>query len=212
MSKPGDYFIGVIGFFGTLLPGAAGVALLDRYAGGSAIGVELGKLSDGDAVAWTVFLVAAYIFGNLFHAVGALLDPLAERFRRLLMPWVFKGNESAFRSVRDLQAKILDANELESVNAYQWSRAILTARSPEAASDVYALEADSKLFRSLCVLFLVAGCVLMRAEVNQGVLVALILAAGSFARYLERRVKANTQAYIYVISLHRMGVFGTPGR
>jgi hypothetical protein len=42
----------------------------------------------------------------------------------------------------------------EPTNTYQWSRAVLRLRAPTALAEVLRLEADSKFFRSLFVVFL----------------------------------------------------------
>ena len=47
--------------------------------------------------------------------------------------------------------KAAEPTILDVTNNYQWSRAVL--RAPAALAEVLRIEADSKFFRSLCVVF-----------------------------------------------------------
>jgi hypothetical protein len=98
----------------------------------------------------------------------------------------------------------------EPTNTYQWSRAVLRLRAPAALAEVLRLEADSKFFRSLFVVFvfleIAAATGLPRAEafiVPAGI--PALLAVLSYFRYAERRQKAIIEAYRSVIVLFAIG-------
>jgi hypothetical protein len=95
-------------------------------------------------------------------------------------------------------------------NTYQWSRAVLRLRAPAALGAVVRLEADSKFFRSLFVVFLllaIAAPLDAREGVRLPLSVPLLLlfAALSYWRYAEQRAKGITEAYRAVIVCLAMG-------
>jgi hypothetical protein len=72
MTKPSDFFIGVVDFFAVLLPGAALVYLLKPLM---ISGIAKVWLPATPTQGWVMFLVLAYIAGHLLHALGSwLLD------------------------------------------------------------------------------------------------------------------------------------------
>jgi hypothetical protein len=92
----------------------------------------------------------------------------------------------------------------EPTNTYQWSRAVLRLRAPASLAEVLRLEADSKFFRSLFVVFLIlAICSLFHILESKRfpipVWVLLPLAAISYWRYAEQRQKGVIAAYRAVI-------------
>jgi hypothetical protein len=97
-------------------------------------------------------------------------------------------------------------DERRALNVFQWSRAVLLAKSPPAADDVHRLEADSKFFRSLIVICLLASAAFFADGRAIAGLIALALVAPCFARYYERRLKSTTQAYQHVVAMHRLGL------
>ena len=95
---------------------------------------------------------------------------------------------------------------LEPTNTYQWARAVLRLRAPAALAEVLRLEADSKFFRSLFVVFVfLAICSLVhlpgsdKLPLSAGVL--LPLAILSYWRYAEQRQKGTIEAYRSVVVL-----------
>jgi hypothetical protein len=101
----------------------------------------------------------------------------------------------------------MDPSEQKAMNTLQWSRAVLLSQFPRAAQDVDRLEADSKFFRSVVILCALAALVFfMNGHPHEGTL-ALALAVPCFVRYSERRLKSTKQAYIYMVTLHRLAGF-----
>jgi hypothetical protein len=70
MTKPSDFFIGVLDFFAVLLAGASLVYLLLPLM---VIGTPTVWLPATPTQAWVMFLVLAYIAGHLLHALGSCL-------------------------------------------------------------------------------------------------------------------------------------------
>ncbi len=202
MANPSQFFLGVLDFFGILLPGAIAAALLEPVLADQVFGALVARPTGG-AVAWITFLVVAYFLGHLLFLVGAWLDPIYDRLRRLRHP---DGDTSAFKAAERIRNRVLTAEEQVPVNTFQWSRSILLAKCPAAAQDVHRLEADSKFFRSLVVVSALAVPLFFSAGHMVAGAVALLFLGPCFARYYERRRKSTTQAYIHVVTLYRAGV------
>jgi hypothetical protein len=77
--KPGDFFLGIIDFFSTLVPGAIATYLLTS----SVIFQNFQhspSIPRNSAEAWTIFLVFSYVVGHLIAAIGSIfLDPVYDR-------------------------------------------------------------------------------------------------------------------------------------
>lgn len=206
MTKPSEFFVGVIDFFAILLPGAIATALLaPRF---SAAASALLQLPSSEAGQWVVFLVSAYFLGHLIFLLGSYLDPLYNWLRERWAPY---DNESAFQCAKRLRDDLILETERKALNPFQWSRSVLLIKCPAAAEDVHRLEADSKFFRSLLVVCLLATLLFLAEAAYSASAVALALVLPCFARYYERRLKCTTQAYLHLITLYRLGQL-TPGK
>ena len=73
MTKPNDFFLGVIDFFGIVVPGAI---LLFFYREQFTAFLEL---SEDTSVWWIAFFVVAYVLGQLLHSVGESLSDWVDR-------------------------------------------------------------------------------------------------------------------------------------
>jgi hypothetical protein len=78
--EPQKFFIGLMGFFSILLPGALLTYLLMGDVGPVVLGDRSATL-DG-AEAWTVFLFASYLLGHLIFLLGSWLDEFHDWARR----------------------------------------------------------------------------------------------------------------------------------
>ncbi|MEX8500750.1 MAG: hypothetical protein AB3X41_01975 [Leptothrix ochracea] len=204
MPKPSDFFVGVLDFFAILLPGAIATAMLGPRVGPWVLGPLIDKPSS-EAVGWAMFLTAAYFLGHLIFLVGSWIDRFYNALRERFNPY---GNESAYQCATRIRNSLVDPSEQKALNTYQWSRAVLLAKCPAAAEDVHRLEADSKFFRSLLVVCALAAVLFIAEGRFLPAGVALVLALPCFARYYERRLKSTTQAYIHVVTLHRLEGLG----
>jgi hypothetical protein len=171
--KPGDLLIGVVDFFAVLVPGIIAAALIVR---------ALRVTPQANTFFIAGLVIVGWVLGHALHGIGSFLDPLlydplfkprdnvphqaadqkevqeSTRSRSWIQGYLHK-NDNLYQ----LAKKMTDFPGLSNPPAeafdvpggtYQWARAWLDSRSPEAAARLDRLEADSKLFRSLAVLFL----------------------------------------------------------
>ena len=140
--------------------------------------------------------------GHLVFLLGSYIDRLYNFIRERFKPY---DNESAYQCATRIRDSLIAENERKALNTFQWSRSVLIATCQTAAEDVHRLEADSKFFRSLLVVCALASVVFFFNGRRVEGLTALALVAPCFARFYERRLKSTTQAYIHIITLHRLG-------
>jgi hypothetical protein len=204
--KPGDLFIGVIDFFAVLVPGLLAAALIAET-------LELKPQTD--VISIFALLTAGWVLGHVLHAIGSLLDPLIydpffkpddavhyapAKERSAIQKYVHK-NDELYRLAKAMTDVPEPAflNKAEGAHIpggmYQWARSWLNAHAPEASVILDRLEADSKLFRSLSVLLLIAIPVLGR---YRPVLIPLDIGAVVFSlwRYCDLRNKMIRQCYL----------------
>ena len=180
MDKPSEFYVGVLDLFGVLLPGAVAAALLEPRVGDLIFGSLISRPSS-EPVKWAAFLLIAYFLGHLIFLLGWSLDPWYNKLRKQFDPYDDKSAYQAATSVRD---SILTEQERKPLNTFQWARSVLVATCPAAAQDVHRLEADSKFFRSLLVVTILAAILLFveRRVVEGAIAVALVVPC--FARVL----------------------------
>ncbi len=205
MPKPSEFFVGVLDFFAILLPGAIATAILSQRLGPFIIGPLIPSPAS-EAAGWTAFLICAYFLGHLIFLVGSYIDPFYNALRERFNPY---GNASAYRCAMRVRDSLIDETEAQALNTFQWARSVLLSKSPAAAEDVHRLEADSKFFRSLLVVCALSSIVFFSSGHMIEGLVAMALVLPCFARYYERRLKSTTQAYVHVVTLHRLGSLST---
>ena len=206
MSKPSDFFMGVLDFFAILLPGAISTAILAPRLGCYLLG-PLVSVPTSEAENWAAFLICTYFIGHLIFLVGSNVDRLCDSLRERLSPCE---NEEAYQCAKLIRNSLINVSERKALKTFQWSRSVLIAKCPAAAEDVHRLEADSKFFRSLIVVCALASLVFLASGRFVEGIVALALILPCFVRYYERRIKSNTQAYIHVITLYRLGTVSAP--
>jgi hypothetical protein len=201
MSKPSEFYVGVLDLFAVLLPGAIAAAILEPRFGDLVLGGVIAT-PQGEAAKWAIFFAFSYFIGHLIFLAGSYVDALYNELRERLNPY---GNESAYQCAMRIRDSLIDKSEQKALNTFQWTRSVLIAKCPAAAEDVHRLEADSKFFRSLLVVSALAAIVFFTdGKAIQGI-VALIVVVPCFARYYERRLKSTTQAYVHLVTLHRLG-------
>jgi hypothetical protein len=201
VSKPSEFYVGVLDFFAILLPGAIATAILAPRIGYLVLG-PLVIVPTSEPGKWAAFLTCSYFLGHLLFLVGSYLDRLYDTLRKRLNPY---GNESAYQCATRIRDCLIVGAEQKALNTFQWTRSVLIAKCPVAAEDVHRLEADSKFFRSLLVVCALSSIVFFAGgKIPEGV-VALAMVAPCFARYYERRLKSTTQAYIHLVTIHRLG-------
>jgi 8-oxo-dGTP pyrophosphatase MutT (NUDIX family) len=226
---PQKFFIGLMDFFSILLPGALLTFLLMGEVGPVVLGDGYSKLAGAEAGA--AFLFASYLFGHLVFLLGSWLDEFYDWARRhtlntqiamlarrgRLLPWlpraliwlVFKGesNLAVDRAVKIKQQALGALQAKDSINTFQWCKALLNVESPASLAVVQRFEADSKFFRCFTVvlLLLLAAWPLQDQWPLAGVPVVLVLLVLALWRYMEQRYKATNQAYWSIITLTAQG-------
>jgi 8-oxo-dGTP pyrophosphatase MutT (NUDIX family) len=225
--EPQKFFIGMIDFFSVWLPGAIlayalkDVGTLILFGSAPPVGVEF----------WVVFLLVSYLAGHFIFLIGsAELDPIYDEIKGgkahpgIVLRWLAgnldrKDDEAVGRAQSLKNAYLRRLQASSAVNAFQWSKARLALEHPEALALVNRFEADSKFFRSLCVLlpFLGVAQLILAALAGYAIvspsgkvaafghvlaaLVALALIRPTFTRYVALRRKSTDQAYWLILAL-----------
>lgn len=146
-----DLYLGVVDLFGTILPGAIITFALDRLWNADEFLPD--KWREG-AEGIAVFLVASFIAGHIVFALGGMiLDPIYDRTFKL-----WDKNTYCRVHVRALEvARVaLGPFWMDGDNIFDWSTTFLQIGSGALTTAVERVEADSKFFRSLTVVLILA--------------------------------------------------------
>ena len=141
--KPGDFFLGVIDFFGILVPGVALLVLQ-----GPAL-AELAAISLPQARNWWDWvpaLVAAYVAGHFLLGLGVPLN----RLGAVVFP---EAGDRYFQAVQG-QVPLPTSATPNRSNVFNAAFSFIRIASPSALAEVERQAAEYKLFRSLTLLFL----------------------------------------------------------
>jgi hypothetical protein len=143
--KPADFFLTITSFFAILLPGALMALLL--LASWPQLLPAVPAALPGGFGPWLVFLIAAYLAGQLLYAFGSwLLDPIHD--------WMKLGFKHPDRRGR---FQTLEASLRENLfggisgSVLPKARAYLLAHGPQAWIAVEQADADSKFFRAITI-------------------------------------------------------------
>ncbi len=215
MTKPSDFFIGVIDFFAVLLPGASLVYLVQPLI----VNSMLAPWSPGTATqGWVVFLVLAYIAGHLLHAIGSWLldDYVYDKF--YIPQWksshsraaklATQTDRSAFppdsEAAKTLLARVYLTTKADPLgsNYYDWCLADVRLNSPAGASEVDRNQADSKFFRSMVLVFLVAALIGLWKGLVWVLAGGVLLTIFAIWRFCKLRWTATKRVYEYYLLLH----------
>ena len=215
MPKPSDFFVGVIDFFAVLLPGASLIYLLQPLIVTSAV---TPWLPASPTQGWVVFLVLAYIAGHLLHAIGSgLLDDYV--YGAFYLPRCRPSHSRAAKLIRQADAASLRkdteaASTLlarvhlttnvnpQGTNYYDWCLSDVRVNSPSGAVEVDRLQADSKFFRSMAFVFVVAASVGVREALVWVSVGAVALMIFAIWRFCDLRWEATKRVYEYYLLLH----------
>ncbi|WP_374305677.1 hypothetical protein [Methylocella sp.] len=224
MSKPNEFYIGVIELFAVLVPGSIAVAILAPLLAELSLPSAV-EYPRNDFAQWAAFVIGAYAAGHIVFFFASFMDDFADALRDRIQRSV-TADEARERQLTALKRLIVDRHvgnwrahdcasqicssflrdaRANGVKLYQWARATLMLKLPAAADDVQRIEADAKLFRSLVVVFLLASIVFCKEHRLAAALGAFILVVPCAFRYYERRMKGATQAFIYIITLDSLG-------
>lgn len=153
--KPGDFFLGVIDFFGTLVPGA-----VLMYLYGDSILALLGgqPTLDGQVSRWVAFFVGAFVLGQILLGVSELLDWLQIVYSPVSKDRYYQEVKCRIKLPRNSeQGKVPDPppdSEKARVTAYYRAYSFVRLCSPDGIVEIERQSAKYKLFRSLTLVFL----------------------------------------------------------
>jgi hypothetical protein len=173
--KPGDFFLGVIDFFGILVPGVALLVLQGpTLAGLAAISLPQAR----NWWDWVPALVAAYVAGHFLLGLGVPLNRLAT----VVFP---EARDPYFQAVRH-QVPLPPNAAPKRSNVFNAAFSFIRIASPSALAEVERQAAEYKLFRSLTLLFLLDALLTMVLGPCSGRRVAVdsMLALAAGARFL----------------------------
>lgn len=141
--KPSDLLLGVIDFFGVLIPGAI-LTLLhsDRLLG--PLGLSIGPsqtLAD-----WIPAFFVSYVLGHF-------LLGFSEFFNKLAVRYPSKETKAYYQAVRE-RIKLPPKTPDNSTNVFHSAFSFIRIHSPDAMVELERQAAEYKLFRSLTLLFL----------------------------------------------------------
>jgi hypothetical protein len=197
----------VMDFFAILMPGAILAYVLMDYQT-SIFGTALPELKT-EAAKWFAFIVASYVLGHVLHHIGASLDWFYDEF--YVKRWKRRNGEERLLTItKQLMKSTLD--EYAGItSAFSWAGSYVRVRSDAANKELERGGADSKFFRSLCLVALISMIVFAAKDTPRGVIVSGFVALFSFWRFCSLRWKNSQLTYEYFILLSGSG-FSTPGK
>jgi len=158
IAKPAEFFIGLVDLFSILLPGGiATVGLYGLYLSARP-GPDFGILQRGFPEGsywpfWLALAVASYLLGHFIFLLGSVsLDNLYDAIYRRRK----RESDAIQNRARTLLSTVMGLQRDEVDSALQWATTFGRMRVPSAMVEVDRLEADSKFFRSLSVLLVLA--------------------------------------------------------
>lgn len=205
-TEPGSFYLGVIDVFSIMLPGALLAYFLPDFIDTGVLWSLL--LRPGKEIhEWLMFLFPSYLFGHIVFLVSSFLDKL---YDDLIRPCYYPEiGQIEYSAAEVIKGKAIGEDYARAIKTFQWAKALLVMEHPEASAEVARLEAASKFFRSLVVVFAVLAllnifallCTIGEKGSGYAILVLLILMGLSLWRYAERRHKSVKQASWFVITM-----------
>lgn len=200
--KPADFFLGVMEFFAILMPGALLTFLMIDW-GAPLFGVLLPRLP-GTTAKWLAFAVSSYVLGHLLHHLGAILDKwiydnlYVKKWKRR------RGEERLLVKTRELMNEAL-GTDAQMTSAFSWATSFVRLNSDAAATELERGGADSKFFRSLSIVALVAMALFLAKGEWVACGGAFPLLVFSLWRFCGRRWTNSQLTYEYFIMLNMVG-------
>ena len=198
MPKPGDLFLNVLGFFAVLVPGALlaylGSDVIVGWAGGALPAIV------GNVQHWVAFLVVSYLLGQTLYALGSWrLDPL---YKAWYVPYKTNKKGDLFTNLMNRIEQLM-GDDKAITTLYPWARAYVTVRDAGAAASIERLDADSKFFRAMTLVMLVAALRFAGHGKFLLVLAAAFAVVGSFLRFCHQRWERDETATELALALQR---------
>lgn len=202
--KPADFFIGVMEVFAILVPGAVLVYLLLLIAPGMGEAALHPFKPASEIVKLSAYGVAAYVSGHLLHHLGSVLDDWYDRgFARYKRRFA---DEPLFRHARAIVRADL-GEDLDGISTFEWAGSWVRAHSDAAGAELERAGADSKFFRSLCILAAFGTPVFLAQFQMVAAVGSFALSWFSYQRFCKRRWDTTHRTYEYFVMLR--GEMGT---
>lgn len=190
--------IGLLDFLTILVPGGFLLLLLGNVIIDLVrkLGIDYRQYQDH----WIVPVIAAvlaYILGHFVFFFASFLDELIyEKVKRVY--WHSHSKLAAYVvQIKNSKTGITDPKVM---NAWKWSCAWLLSTQPEIYAEVERNTAESKFFRSLVVVLIVAAVVFVLNMGWQSLWITIPLIFFSLIRYLTQRQRSLETAYHGVIT------------
>ncbi len=186
--KPGDFFLGIIDFFGILVPGAF-LLFLHR----DALTIVTGNV-DGSAY-WVVFFLGSYVLGHFLSSISAELNPV------LKVCWPEK-KDQFFKAIKG-EVQLPSGVEPTRRNYYYYTYAVVRNESESAITEIDRQAAEYKLLRSLAVIFFLEFVYVFLSGAHSAMLIwlPLFLLAGWRFLFLLHWTYRITFEHYYVLKL-----------
>lgn len=215
MTKPSDFYIGVVEFFGVLLPGAAITYLLQPFL---VENIPTFWLPTSSTKGWVMFIVLAYIAGHLLHGLGSeLLDKYV--YDKFYIRYCKKDHYKVSATIKneakknelDLEKEVEASKTLlaliylnetansQGTNYYDWCLSDVRVHVPAGASEVDRIQADSKFFRSMFFVFLIAGIICGLNDQFDLLFGTIAFAFFALWRFCKLRWTATKRVYEYYL-------------
>jgi hypothetical protein len=215
MTKPSDFFVGVVDLFSILLPGAMLAYLSADFVKAEAI--DLTPIKWGTVEGWIVFVMAAYVFGHFVYVAGAFLEELYDPVKRLsradshaekFATHIMRLRLMALPSVKGTNGA--DGGKWEDKLVKRMIKASVRMHIPAAALELDRIEAVSKFFRSFAIVTLIFCVSLLTfhhsyvfttlGHAAAVLLVLLIFLFGSLGLYVYQGGRRRSYLYIYFLA------------
>ncbi|MDM0075870.1 hypothetical protein QTH90_15815 [Variovorax sp. J2P1-59] len=200
--KPSDFFFGAMDFFAVLLPGAILTFLLIPL--GSVFAPVVPAFSTAPEK-WLAFGACSYLFGHLLHHAASFLDALydgyAKHRRRRF------GDDLLLTEAKRLTTEDLGENYSDGTSTFHWASSYVKANNAAASAEIERSGADSKFFRSLCLVSGIATVLfLMRGWPSEGLVpaaLAFALTVFAYQRFRKLRWETTKRVYEYFVLLRK---------
>jgi len=199
MDKPSEYFIGILDFFGILVPGVVAMALvrLQYPEVATRISKSLDLPGNQGVVA---FIVVAYLAGYLFNVTSLALDRLTGTLQH--RSFERYSGQRLYRRASELKDECLGEKDRALLPTYIWALANVRNHFPVWSADIERLDAHTALFRSMSlVLVFTAFLEFCRSDWKWG-FASTSGAAISFLVFKHLRWQRIQTVYEYYVALH----------
>ena len=189
--------LGLLDLLTILLPGGLLAGFL-IFVGWPEDLAFLTSLADSAWAEGIVLFAAAYVSGHFIYLISSFLDGLI--YDKIKTIWW--SNLSLFNQALGIRSVKINTVNRGDFNTFKYSMAYLLTHKPNLHSAVERIMAESKFFRSFCVVLFV-GIIFSLTKGNWiTAVVCLVLMIFSLIRYLSQRAKSIESAYQYLVLLH----------